>query len=505
MASPEELTPLLPETLPDDFGDWDSEASPASSLPVNSDDWEAWAAAHPFSETPKPLGNSLDRDQTKASSVDKPRVSGSASSAPEIVKQEIVFSYGDSEACPKAKPVNSREEWEAWIESHSFSETPKPIGQSTERKAIFAPAREAGLSPLDRPRVSGSASSAPVLVKEQELTGNSAVRSPSRASQGPEASRTTNEVSVVQGLPNAAAADGTRNLPKPTATLKREADEALFQWYSSKDIEVKAEQATAQQKTAKKKWMTVAAVSASSILLLLMIPLFYHGSKSVAKPSAQTLPVATDTQQGPQTPNPSASEPLTQDKPLAAAEKQPATDSQPANQPQGASPSKAPTKLQAKVMDDQLTAPALIPQGNEKQGAEDAPPPVSLDAAGADGLGQSGANVSVFNGHALPVVKVAPSKSVVVSSGVATGMLIQKTPPVYPPIAKAARVSGTVELHATISENGTIKDLRVVKGPAMLRQAAVDAVRNWRYKPYRLSNKPVEVETTIDLIFSLSG
>jgi protein TonB len=84
-------------------------------------------------------------------------------------------------------------------------------------------------------------------------------------------------------------------------------------------------------------------------------------------------------------------------------------------------------------------------------------------------------------------------------------MLIVKTPPVYPSIAKAARVSGIVELHATISKNGTIKDLHVVNGPAMLQQAAVDAVRNWRYKPYKLSNEPVEVETTIKLVFSLTG
>jgi protein TonB len=525
MASPEELTPLLPETLPEDFGDWDSEASPAPSLPVNADEWEAWAAAHPFSDTSKPLGQSLDRD-AEASSADRPRVAGSASSAPEFAKQEVVFSYEDSEASPKAKPVNSREEWEAWIESHSSSETPKPFGQSAERKAILSPVREAGLSIReaglsireaglsireaglsisDGPRASGSASSAPVLVKEQELTGNLAVASPSRTSQGPAASRTTNEVSMVQASPNAATADGTRNLPKPTAALKREADETLFQWYSSKDIEVKAEQATAQQKTAKNKWMIVAAVSASSILLLLMIPLFYLGSKSVAKPSVQTLPVATDSQQVAQTPNPPDSEPLAQDKPLPTAQNQVAKESQPASQQVEASPPKAPTKQQAKVMDDQLTAPALIPQGNEMQSAEDAPPPVSLDAAGADGLGQSGANVSVFNGHALPVVKVVPSKPVVVSSGVASGMLILKTPPIYPAIAKAAHVSGTVELHATIAKNGTIKNLRVVKGPIILQQAAVDAVRNWRYKPYRLNNEPVEVETTIDMVFSLTG
>ena len=180
MASPEELTPLLPDTLPDDFGDWDSEASPASSLPVNNDEWEAWAAAHPFIETPKPAGNSLDHDRTGGTPVDKPRVSGSPSSAPESAKQEVVFSYGESEASPKAKPVNSREEWEAWIESHSFGETPKPFGQSAERKTISSPVREAGPSPVreaglphrepspsqsDRPRALASAASSHVLVK----------------------------------------------------------------------------------------------------------------------------------------------------------------------------------------------------------------------------------------------------------------------------------------------------------------------------------------------------
>jgi protein TonB len=94
---------------------------------------------------------------------------------------------------------------------------------------------------------------------------------------------------------------------------------------------------------------------------------------------------------------------------------------------------------------------------------------------------------------------------VAISSGIATGMLIEKTPPVYPPLAKTAHVAGTVELHATIATNGTIKDLHAVSGPVMLRQAAVDAVRNWRYQPYKLNDQPVEVETTINIVFTLGG
>jgi len=92
-----------------------------------------------------------------------------------------------------------------------------------------------------------------------------------------------------------------------------------------------------------------------------------------------------------------------------------------------------------------------------------------------------------------------------ISAGVAVGMLIQKTTPIYPPIAKAARVSGTVILQAEISKQGTITNLRVVSGPAMLQAAAIDAVKTWRYRPYLLNNEPVEVETTINVIFSLGG
>jgi periplasmic protein TonB len=162
-----------------------------------------------------------------------------------------------------------------------------------------------------------------------------------------------------------------------------------------------------------------------------------------------------------------------------------------------------PTQVQAEMMNDQLTAPTQIPQGIKRQVADDAPPSAGFATAGAGGLGGNGAIGSVFNGQAKPIVK--PSKPITISAGVATGLLIQGNPAIYPPIAKSARVSGTVELEVTISKIGTIKDLHVVSGPVMLRQAAVDAVRTWRYKPYRLNNKPIESQSTIYVAFSLGG
>jgi protein TonB len=111
----------------------------------------------------------------------------------------------------------------------------------------------------------------------------------------------------------------------------------------------------------------------------------------------------------------------------------------------------------------------------------------------------------MFGSGNAPKVQAAAPKKINISAGVAVGMLIQKTIPVYPPIAKAARVSGTVVLQATISKNGTIENLRVMSGPAMLQQAAQDAVRQWRYRPYLLNNEPVEVETTVNVVFTLGG
>jgi len=90
-----------------------------------------------------------------------------------------------------------------------------------------------------------------------------------------------------------------------------------------------------------------------------------------------------------------------------------------------------------------------------------------------------------------------------ISSGVMEGLLILRVLPVYPAPARTMRIAGRVELQATISRDGTIDNLRVVDGPALLRAAAIEAVRQWRYRPYLLNGEPVEVETTINVDFRL--
>jgi TonB family protein len=98
----------------------------------------------------------------------------------------------------------------------------------------------------------------------------------------------------------------------------------------------------------------------------------------------------------------------------------------------------------------------------------------------------------------------APPKRVNISAGVAQGLLEHKVTPTYPMDAKAAGISGTVSLQALIGRNGRIDNLKVVSGPDALQQAALDAVKDWVYRPFLLNGEPVEVVTTVNVIFSLA-
>jgi len=180
----------------------------------------------------------------------------------------------------------------------------------------------------------------------------------------------------------------------------------------------------------------------------------------------------------------------------AAQQQTPAATPAPANQ--------APAQqAQSDAMDRQLNAASRI---SLKKGDNEAAPTGNFAAGGLENLGGAGGAVGAGLGsHAAPNVKFAQPKFVTISSGVAQGMLIQRTTPNYPSIAKTARVAGTVVLEATISKSGSIESVKAVSGPEMLRQAAVDAVRSWRYKPYMLDNQPIEMQTTVSVVFSLGG
>jgi len=103
-----------------------------------------------------------------------------------------------------------------------------------------------------------------------------------------------------------------------------------------------------------------------------------------------------------------------------------------------------------------------------------------------------------------PVVRVLQTNEPMrVSSGVMAGQLETKVAPIYPPEAKAAKVAGAVVMHAIIGKTGLVEELTVLSGPEVLRTSALDAVRQWTYKPYLLNGNPVAVETLITVNFLL--
>jgi protein TonB len=166
-------------------------------------------------------------------------------------------------------------------------------------------------------------------------------------------------------------------------------------------------------------------------------------------------------------------------------------------------------KVVSEMLNNQLTAPTKIPHDIKMVKEDAAPPPAGFGVAGMEGSGSgNGVMGGILGGLGTgpaPKVQAAAPKKVAVSSGVMSGNRIGGENPQYPAIAKAARIQGVVVLQATISKNGTIENLRVLSGPPMLQAAATAAVQGWRYKPYLLNGEPVEVETQVNVVFSLGS
>jgi protein TonB len=167
-------------------------------------------------------------------------------------------------------------------------------------------------------------------------------------------------------------------------------------------------------------------------------------------------------------------------------------------------------KAQSEIVNGMIRAPKAIPKQIAMIKEEEAPPPVMTGGGVVGSIGgvSGGAMGGIIGGIASStsaVPKMAVPKRVVVSQGVTQGMLIHQVKPTYPPLARAARIQGSVVLQAVISKTGTIENLHLIQGHPMLAPAAIEAVKQWRYKPYFLNGEPVEVETQVTVNFTLAG
>jgi periplasmic protein TonB len=412
--------PAAPETLPDDFSDWDG-GNASATLPADSKSHDALSAAHP------PV---KERAQTTVKVMPTQRSVESVKEAPARPAQD-----NDSDVDAFLKRLNEVNVAPA-----------QPRRQERDDAARYKPA------------TSQSASAAPTL-----------------------------PVAPVRQEPPA---------PKPPAPKPADVEQELLEVFRTGYKEVDKEE---PEGGTKKRWGLIGGIAAGvvAIGLAIGIPLSLRG-KNVTPPRPADTPsqtVVTDESASALKPSPSSpanattAKPSQQPKPVDQQQATPTTTS--ANQ---AAP------VSSDLMTQQLNAGSQLPQAARQKTSEAAPPPSGFGVAGMEAASDNGAIGNVFKSQSKIVV--GPS-SVKVSAGVAGGMLIRKTPPEYPSIAKTARVSGTVVLAATITKTGRVSNLQVISGPPMLRQAAMDAVRNWMYKPYLLNNQPTEVQTTINVDFNL--
>ncbi|HEY6488113.1 MAG: TonB family protein [Terracidiphilus sp.] len=241
---------------------------------------------------------------------------------------------------------------------------------------------------------------------------------------------------------------------------------------------------TASQGPDWKKWGLIAAVPVVLVVIGSLIFMRPSHPAATVEPQAQA-PVQESSAVNTTTPAPSA--PVTAKPSPAAMAVTPS--------PETSAPVRT---VSPAMMDAQLSAPSRIAGTMKKPVSIEEAPPSGFTTGGIDG---GAAMPSAVFGN-QEKVRIVPGVSAI-SAGVAEGMLLHKTSPVYPQFAKEAHMSGTVVLAANITPSGMIEGLHVISGPEVFRGPALDAVRTWRYRPYKLNNQPVEVQTTIRLIFSL--
>jgi protein TonB len=180
--------------------------------------------------------------------------------------------------------------------------------------------------------------------------------------------------------------------------------------------------------------------------------------------------------------------------------------------PPAAAPVKIVKVIQTDIVNGALRTPTKIPQKIQMIKEDEAPPPVMASSGVVGGVpggipgGQMGGVIGgIISSTPVAVPKVAAPQRVRVSQGVSQGLLVRRVNPTYPPLARQARIQGQVVLHAVISKDGSIEGLTLVSGHPMLAPAAIDAVKQWKYKPYLLNGEPVEVDTEVQVNFTLSG
>ena len=485
MASPAEIAQILPDTLPEDFSEWDGEgASPAG-----------------HAEAIEPAGG------VSVASMAEPMVQG-------IVEPELL--PAPKMAAPVAAELVSESSTEPELTSadHAVlvsrlknfgstlkSKTPttttqiQPTACLKKDESLLPRAKNSTPEPAAEPLLPAKAAAdEEAFYNHLRAVGNALEGQPSRGAHKPTPSRQRQESSsrIVTSI---LAVETT-----PSAAIEEE--DGVVDEVGASGLRLGLANA-ASAIANRKKWIKVGGTSFVTLMALTILvmrvlgpskPTLAHQTVDVTP--AVTVPAAvTITEQ--RKPSPSTPMPVSR-----AAVSAPAVQ-QSFNQTPAKPQTAAPQPVDAQPMNDQLTAAPKIPQDIKAKPKEDEPPPPSegFGTATPENESSNHSMDGVFGGQARPNVKYVPYPVVTVASAVAEGLLMQKAQPVYPSSAWYSGVTGKVLLQATVSRLGTVEKVQYVNGPGIFRQAAIDAVKRWRFRPYLIDSVPREFQTTIEVAF----
>lgn len=443
-----------PETLPEDFSDWDGLSSSAT-LPAASKEREVREVAPPA------------RVQERVQAQDRVQ---------ERIQERI------QERTPERIPERVQERVQERV--------PERI-QERVQAPIPAPPAPRNAEKSKHVSTRNSAADSDLEAFLRRLSEVNADIAPSRQPE-------TNHAANLWTPPVQSQAPApVRQEPAPAPVKAAPVERPLF---SSVGSGYESDEETESEGRKKPKWGLIAAVAGGVVVVAaaITIPMLSRGkSINLPHPAAPAVQ-ASGTEDGlsaKPSPDGATSAGGTTNaygqKPNPAAQQLPGSTETTTQAP-------TPVPVSSDSMNQQLTASSQLPQGARKPAPDDAPPPSGFGVAGLDGTSDPSAVSGAFKTETK--LKLAPLN---VSAGVAGGLLIRRVAPQYPITAKTARISGTVVLAATISKSGFVTNVQVISGPPMLRQSAVDAVKYWQYRPYLLNNQPTEVQTTINVDFNL--
>jgi len=450
----------------------------------------------------------------------KPAVSSLPVPPPTAKVSAVSSSLLDVEEDPITKP---EPEEAAFLESVS---DPLKEKAHTSESASAPAAKEYPWQPVSKPMAGPMVTA---LRHAAEAAGKPAADSPLASSEPVSAASITESA---MGRSYSSSAPGTSSLsssissghgaaaaPAKIAPLPHEEEE------KTRPIQVEAPtfgQTTAQTSGGSNKTILIIAavvVAAAAIGYVGWTKMHPATSALSVQPIAAPVQIApAPTQTQPEAAPPS-SLPMSQAKPAVAAPSQPVAPTAHTSEPtpevtlgstnQSAAKKSASLTAPNTVVRIPAVAEAPAPLVIKKQSASatPAPPQETAQAPSLGVVGTSGASDQAISGimstSAANLPRPALPQTLKVSQGVSQGLLVKRVQPVYPQLARQMHLQGAVELMAKISKTGDITEVKLLNGDSVLSRAAIDAVKQWKYKPYYLDSQPVEIQTQITVNFKL--